>query len=141
MSRVPFVRLAAAALAALALAASLSAATSRVTFVDIKLKNGLRVIVSEDHVAPVFSVAVAYNVGSRDERAGRTGFAHLFEHMMFKGSQNVGPGEHFYTIFSNGGTMNGTTNRERTLYYETMPSNQLEAALFLQGDRMASLPV
>jgi len=97
--------------------------------------------VSEDHVAPVFSVAVAYNVGSRDERAGRTGFAHLFEHMMFKGSENVGTGEHFYTIFSNGGTMNGTTNKERTIYYETMPSNQLDAALFLEADRMRSLAI
>src|ERR1700704_1316139 len=141
MSRVPFVRLAAAALTALALAASLSAATSRVAFTDTKLKNGLRVIVSEDHVAPVFSVAVSYNVGSRDERAGRTGFAHLFEHMMFKGSANVGTGEHFYTIFSNGGAMNGTTNKERTIYYETMPSNQLDAALFLEADRMRSLAV
>src|ERR1700704_4089420 len=136
MSRVPFVRLAAAALAALALAASLSAATSRVAFTDTKLKNGLRVIVSEDHVAPVFSVAVSYNVGSRDERAGRTGFAHLFEHMMFKGSANVGTGEHFYTIFSNGGTMNGTTNKERTLYFEKMPANHLDAALFLEAHRM-----
>ena len=92
-------------------------------------------------MAPVFSVAVAYNVGSRDERAGRTGFAHLFEHMMFKGSANVGAGEHFYTIFSNGGTMNGTTNKERTIYYETMPSNQLDAALFLEADRMRSLAI
>jgi zinc protease len=141
MSRFPFARLAAAALAALALAASLSAATSRVAFTDTKLKNGLRVIVSEDHVAPVFSVAVSYNVGSRDERPGRTGFAHLFEHMMFKGSANVGTGEHFYTIFSNGGAMNGTTNKERTIYYETMPSNQLDAALFLEADRMRSLAI
>jgi len=139
--RSPFGRLVSAALGALALAASLSAATSRVIFTDTKLKNGLRVIVSEDHVAPVFSVAVAYNVGSRDERAGRTGFAHLFEHMMFKGSENVGTGEHFYTIFSNGGTMNGTTNKERTIYYETMPSNQLDAALFLEADRMRSLAI
>ena len=72
---------------------------------------------------------------------GRTGFAHLFEHMMFKGSENVGPGEHFYTIFSNGGTMNGTTNKERTLYFETMPANQLDAALFLEADRMRSLAI
>jgi zinc protease len=141
MIRSLFGRLVPAALIALALAASLSAATPRVTFTDTKLKNGLRVIVSEDHVAPVFSIAVAYNVGSRDERAGRTGFAHLFEHMMFKGSANVGTGEHFYTIFSNGGTMNGTTNKERTIYYETMPSNQLDAALFLEADRMRSLAI
>jgi predicted Zn-dependent peptidase len=72
---------------------------------------------------------------------GRTGFTHLFEHMMFKGSENVGPGEHFYTIFSNGGTMNGTTSKERTLYFETMPANQLDAALFLEADRMRSLAI
>src|SRR6476660_7298730 len=118
-----------------------TAAAPRVTFTDTKLKNGLRVILAEDHNAPVFSVAVIYNVGSRDERQGRTGFAHLFEHMMFKGSENVGPGEHFYTIFSSGGSMNGTTNKERTLYFETMPANQLEAALFLEADRMRSLAI
>src|SRR5207245_9580271 len=112
-----------------------------VKFTDTKLKNGLRLIVAEDHTAPVFSIAVIYNVGSRDERPGRTGFAHLFEHMMFKGSENVGTGEHFYTVSSNGGTMNGTTNKERTLYYETMPANQLEAAIFLEADRMQSLEI
>jgi predicted Zn-dependent peptidase len=127
---------------AVASGALLSAITPpTVKFTDTKLPNGLRLIVAEDHVAPVFSVAVVYNVGSRNERAGRTGFAHLFEHMMFKGSENVGPGEHFYTIFSNGGTMNGTTNKERTLYFETMPANQLEAAMFLEADRMRSLAI
>jgi predicted Zn-dependent peptidase len=133
--------LAGATLVALTLAASISAAVPQIPFTDTKLKNGLRVIISENHVAPVFSVAVSYNVGSRDERTGRTGFAHLFEHMMFKGSENVGTGEHFYTIFSNGGTMNGTTNKERTIYYETMPANQLDAALFLEADRMRSLAI
>jgi hypothetical protein len=98
----------------------------RVTFSDTRLKNGLRVIISEDHSAPVYSIAVTYNVGSRDERPGRTGFAHLFEHMMFKGSEQVGPGEHFTLVFNNGGDMNGTTNKDRTLYYETLPSNQLD---------------
>ena len=128
--------------ATLVLAVSLSAMTPpKIAFTDTKLPNGLRLIVAEDHLAPVFSIAVVYNVGSRDERKGRTGFAHLFEHMMFKGSENVGPGEHFYTIFSNGGTMNGTTNKERTLYYETMPANQLEAAMFLEADRMRSLAI
>src|SRR5438034_10666641 len=98
MTRSPVDRLVGAALTALTLAASLSAATSRVTFTDVRLKNGLRVIVSEDHVAPVFSVAVAYNVGSRNERAGRTGLAHLFGHMMVNGAPNVLTGRHFYTI-------------------------------------------
>src|SRR4051812_34033601 len=135
-------RLATGFVASLALGGSLSAITPpSVKFTDTKLKNGLRVIVNEDHTAPVFSIAVVYNVGSRDERKGRTGFAHLFEHMMFKGSENVGPGEHFYTVFSNGGNMNGTTNKERTLYYETMPANQLDAAFFLEADRMRSLAI
>jgi len=112
-----------------------------ITFTDTKLKNGLRVIISEDHVAPTVSVAVNYNVGSADERAGRTGFAHLFEHMMFKGSENVGPGEHWALVLNNGGTVNGTTNADRTLYFETLPANQLELALFLEGDRMRSLDI
>src|SRR5207237_913719 len=112
-----------------------------VSFTDNKLKNGLRVIISEDHTAPTVTVAVTYNVGSADERTGRTGFAHLFEHIMFKGSENVGPGEHPALIFNNGGTMNGTTNADRTLYFETLPANQLELALFLEGDRMKSLDI
>jgi predicted Zn-dependent peptidase len=121
---------------------SVSAADGPVIkFTDVKLKNGLRVIISEDHTAPTVSVAVNYNVGSADEKARRTGFAHLFEHMMFKGSENVGPGEHPALIFSNGGTMNGTTSEDRTLYFETLPANQLELALFLEGDRMHSLDI
>src|SRR5262249_30550220 len=112
-----------------------------IAFKDVKLKNGLRVIVSEDHSAPTFSIAVTYNVGSADEKARRTGFAHLFEHMMFKGSENVGPGEHPALIFQNGGTMNGTTNEDRTLYFETLPANQLELAIFLEADRMKSLDI
>jgi predicted Zn-dependent peptidase len=112
-----------------------------IKFSDVRLKNGLRVIISEDHTAPTVSVAVNYNVGSADEKARRTGFAHLFEHMMFKGSANVGSGEHPALIFSTGGTMNGTTNNDRTLYFETVPANQLELALFLEGDRMHSLDI
>ena len=108
---------------------------------DTTLPNGLRVIVVEDHAAPVFSIVVNYNVGSRNERQGRTGFAHLFEHMMFKGSENVGQNEHPYLMFMNGGNMNGTTNKDRTLYYETLPSNQVDLALFLEADRMKSLAI
>src|SRR5436190_10749094 len=119
---------------------SLSADTT-IKFTDVKLSNGLRVIVSEDHSAPTFSLAVTYNVGSADEKARRTGFAHLFEHMMFKGSENVGPGEHFTLIFNNGGNMNGTTSEDRTLYFETLPANQLEMAIFLEADRMKSLDI
>ncbi len=114
---------------------------TKIQFSDTKLKNGLRVIVAEDHSAPVFAIAVNYNVGSRDERKGRTGFAHLFEHMMFKGSENVGALEHPHLIFTNGGSMNGTTNKDRTLYYEILPANQLDLALFLEADRMRSLEI
>jgi predicted Zn-dependent peptidase len=113
----------------------------KIQFTDTKLSNGLRVIVSEDHAAPVFSIVVNYNVGSRDERKGRTGFAHLFEHMMFKGSENVGQNEHPYLMFMNGGVMNGTTSKDRTMYYETLPANQLDLALFLEADRMRSLTI
>jgi len=134
-------RLSLIGLSALLAAATLAAQAPRVTFTDTKIKNGLRVIISEDHSAPVFSIAVTYNAGSRDERKGRTGFAHLFEHMMFKGSEQVGPGEHFTLIFNNGGSMNGTTNKDRTLYFETLPSNQLDLALFLEADRMWSLEI
>jgi len=112
-----------------------------VKFSDTTLDNGLRVIISEDHYAPVYAIAVSYKVGSRDEREGRTGFAHLFEHMMFKGSENVGPGEHFYLVFTKGGSMNGTTDNDRTLYFEVMPKNQLDLGLFLEADRMRSLAI
>jgi zinc protease len=112
-----------------------------VPFKDTTLKNGLRVITVEDHTAPVIALSVTYNVGSRNERKGRTGFAHLFEHMMFKGSENVGSGEHFVLVFNNGGNMNGTTNEDRTNYFEALPANQLDLALFLEADRMRSLAI
>jgi predicted Zn-dependent peptidase len=112
-----------------------------IRFTDTRLANGLRVIIAEDHYAPVYAIAVSYGVGSKDERPGRTGFAHLFEHMMFKGSENVGPGEHFFTIFNYGGSMNGTTNTDRTVYYEVLPKNQLDLGLFLEADRMRSLAI
>jgi zinc protease len=113
----------------------------RVDFKETTLKNGLRVITVEDHSAPVIALSITYNVGSRDERKGRTGFAHLFEHMMFKGSENVGSGEHFMLVFNNGGNMNGTTNEDRTNYFEVLPANQLDMALFLESDRMKSLAI
>ena len=112
-----------------------------IQFTDTRLSNGLRVIISEDHYAPVFAIAVSYGVGSKDERPGRTGFAHLFEHMMFKGSENVGSGEHFFLVFNYGGSMNGTTNTDRTVYYEILPKNQLDLGLFLEADRMKSLAI
>ena len=105
------------------------------------LGNGLRVVLNEDHSVPVVSVAVYYDVGSRNEREGRTGFAHLFEHMMFQGSENVPKAAHFQFISNAGGTMNGTTSSERTNYFETLPANQLPLALWLESDRMRSLSV
>ena len=112
-----------------------------VKFSDTRLDNGLRVILVEDHYAPVYAIAVSYSVGSKDERPGHTGFAHLFEHMMFKGSENVGAGEHFFLIFNYGGSMNGTTSSDRTVYYEILPKNQLNLGLFLESDRMRSLAI
>ena len=107
-----------------------------IDFKEFKLKNGLRVLLAEDHRAPTYSICVTYNVGSRDERPGRTGFAHLFEHMLFQGSENVGKGEHFILVQNNGGSANGTTNSDRTNYFETLPANQLELGIFLEADRM-----
>jgi zinc protease len=128
----------------LLLAQALAAAELRVphlNFTDQRLSNGLRVIIAQDHSAPVFAIAVTYNVGSHSERPGRTGFAHLFEHMMFQGSKNVGKGEHMILIENNGGDMNGTTSEDRTNYFEMLPKNQLDLALFLESDRMRSLAV
>ncbi len=111
----------------------------RVSFTDERLANGLRVIVAEDHLAPVVAVNVWYDVGSKHEEPGKTGFAHLFEHVMFQGSANVGKAEHIALVQAAGGTMNGTTWLDRTNYFETMPSHQLELALWLEADRMGSL--
>jgi zinc protease len=108
---------------------------------QFNLANGLRVILCEDHAVPVVSVALYYDVGSRNEKFGRTGFAHLFEHMMFQGSENVPKAAHFQYIFNAGGTMNGTTSTERTNYYETLPASHLPLALWLESDRMRSLKV
>jgi len=106
-----------------------------------KLDNGLRVVLSEDHSAPTYAISVTYDVGSHNERPGRTGFAHLFEHMMFQGSQNVGKGEHMILVENNGGDMNGTTTEDRTNYFESFASNQLDLGLFLEADRMRSLAI
>jgi predicted Zn-dependent peptidase len=104
-----------------------------------QLPNGLRVILSEDHTAPLVAVNLWYHVGSANERAGRTGFAHLFEHMLFQGSANVGANEHFELVQRAGGTLNGSTWLDRTNYFETVPSNQLELALWLEANRMGYL--
>ncbi len=108
---------------------------------EYALENGLRVVLNPDDSIPVVSIAVYYDVGSRNEREGRTGFAHLFEHMMFQGSENVPKAGHFQYVMKAGGTMNGTTSSERTNYYETLPSDKLPLGIWLESDRMRSLAV
>ena len=103
------------------------------------LPNGLTVVVHEDHSDPVVHVDVTYHVGSAREEIGKSGFAHFFEHMMFQGSDNVADEQHFKIVSDAGGTLNGSTNRDRTNYYETVPSNQLEKMLWLEADRMGYL--
>ncbi len=110
-----------------------------VSFTDERLPNGLRLIISVDRLAPVVAVNLWYDVGSKHEVEGKTGFAHLFEHVMFQGSRNVGKAEHMALVQSAGGTMNGSTWLDRTNYYETLPSHQAELALWLEADRMGTL--
>jgi predicted Zn-dependent peptidase len=104
-----------------------------------RLANGMRVVLSEDHLTPVAAVCLWYDVGSRHEVKGRTGLAHLFEHLMFQGSASVRGNGHFELVQGAGGSLNGTTSFERTNYFETMPAHQVELALWLEADRMGSL--
>ncbi len=110
-----------------------------VPYSDENLPNGLRLVLSEDHLAPVVAVNVWYAVGSKHEERGKTGFAHLFEHIMFQGSRHVAKTEHQGLVQGAGGTNNGTTWLDRTTYFETLPSHQLELAIWLEADRMATL--
>jgi zinc protease len=103
---------------------------------DYRLDNGLRVVLNEDHSAPLVAINLWYHVGSKNEPIGRTGFAHLFEHMLFSGSEHVGNNEHFRYVQSVGGVLNGTTFFDRTNYFETLPSHYLELGLWLESDRM-----
>ncbi|MBB1254664.1 M16 family metallopeptidase [Streptomyces alkaliterrae] len=114
-------------------------ATGGLTATEHRLSNGLRVVLSEDHQTPVAAVCLWYDVGSRHEVKGRTGLAHLFEHLMFQGSAQVPGNGHFELVQGAGGSLNGTTSFERTNYFETMPAHQLELALWLEADRMGSL--
>ena len=106
-----------------------------------KLENGLRVVMLVDHTSPTVAIDVVYDVGGRNEERGRSGFAHLFEHMMFQGSANVPRGDHFRLVTSHGGTLNGTTSEDRTNYFEMLPSSELALGLWLEADRMKSLDV
>ena len=123
------------------LAPAVSAQTLSVPVVYNKLPNGLRVVISENHAAPVVVVEVMYRIGFRIEPRGRTGFAHLFEHMMFQGSEHVPKFEHVKIVNENGGTLNGSTRFDHTNYFEVMPSNALELAMWLEADRMKSLKI
>src|SRR2546426_8282716 len=125
----------------LAQAASPSPPAGRIAFEQFTLPNGLRVIYSEDHSTPIVTVDVWYEVGSRNERSGPSGFAHLFEHMMFEGSAHVKKSEHDQLIERAGGDFNGSTAEDRTNFYETVPSNRLNLALWLEADRMRSLAI
>ena len=124
------------AFAALLLVWSATATAQNLKIEQYTLPNGLRVVLNEDHSTPLVAVNIWYHVGSKNEKPGRTGFAHLFEHMLFSGSQNVGRNEHFKYVQSVGGILNGSTSFDRTNYYETVPSNYLPLALWLEADRM-----
>src|SRR6267142_634966 len=110
-----------------------------VPYTRFVLPNGLNVIVHEDHSTPMVSVNMRYNVGSAREKPGRTGFAHLFEHIMFEGSKNVPEGAFDRWLEAVGGTNNGSTNTDRTNYWENVPANAIELPLFLESDRMGHL--
>jgi zinc protease len=136
--------LAAACVLALALAwAPVDAAVRppRLEYELITLPNGLTIVLSPDHSTPIVHVEVWYHVGSKDEKAGRTGFAHLFEHMMFKGSKNVEPEEHASMLASIGGQTNAYTNDDATVFWQTVPSQYLPLVLWLEADRMATLRI
>ncbi len=122
-------------------ALTLPGADVNIPFERFKLANGMRVILSRDNAVPVVAVYLIYGVGARSEEKGRTGFAHLFEHMMFEGSANVPKGMHFQIVESNGGTLNGSTHPDFTDYFEVLPSNKLATALWLESDRMRSLSI
>jgi predicted Zn-dependent peptidase len=110
-----------------------------VRYTDERLPNGLRLVISEDHLVPVVAVNIWYDVGSKHEQPGKTGFAHLFEHVMFQGSRHVAKAEHIALVQAAGGSMNGTTWLDRTNYFETLPAHQLELGMWLEADRMATL--
>jgi zinc protease len=126
-------------LALLCLVPALLMAQSDVKFEQYQLDNGLTVILHEDHSAPVAALMMMYHVGSKNEVPGRTGFAHLFEHMMFQGSEHVKKEEHFRLLQQVGANVNGSTTEDRTNYFEVMPSNGLELAIYLESDRMGFL--
>jgi zinc protease len=119
------------------LAMSAGQANAKITFTEYNLPNGLHVILQEDHSTPIVAVSVMYHVGSKNEDPQRTGFAHFFEHLLFEGSDNIKRGEYMKNIQAAGGQLNANTTQDRTFYYEVLPSNQLELALWMESERMA----
>src|SRR5919201_641885 len=134
-----FAALAAAALAGLTLTAAVR--PPKLQYEITTLPNGLTVVLEEDHSTPIVHLQLWYHVGSKNEKPGRTGFAHLFEHMMFKGSKNVEPEAHTSLISSVGGQSNAYTTDDETVFWETVPSQYLPLILWLEADRMATLRV
>ncbi|MFT4678737.1 MAG: zinc protease, partial [Flavobacteriales bacterium] len=123
-------------LAFCAIAALGTAQENNIEFEEFDLKNGLHVILHEDHSTPIVAVTVMYHVGSKNEDPNRTGMAHFFEHLLFEGSENIGRGEFSSYVENAGGTLNANTTNDRTFYYEVLPSNQLELGLWLESERM-----
>lgn len=119
-----------------AMAGASTAQMNKIAFTEYDLPNGLHVILHEDHKTPIVTVSVLYHVGSKNEDPKRTGFAHFFEHLMFEGSENMERGEYMKLVESNGGNLNANTSFDRTYYYEVLPSNQLEMALWMESERM-----
>ena len=114
----------------------LSFGQKKIDYISYDLPNGLHVIIHEENATPIIAVSVLYHVGSKNEIADRTGFAHFFEHLLFEGSANIGRGEYSELVEKNGGTLNANTSQDRTYYYEILPSNQLELGLWLESERM-----
>jgi predicted Zn-dependent peptidase len=110
--------------------------TVKLEYKEFNLPNGLHVILHEDHSTPIVIVSVMYHVGSKNEEPNRTGFAHLFEHLMFEGSDNIPRGEYTRFVEKAGGTLNANTSFDRTYYYEVLPANQLELGMWLESERM-----
>lgn len=111
-------------------------AQAKIEYTEYDMDNGLHVILHQDHTSPNVMVALMYHVGAKNESPDKTGFAHFFEHLMFEGSENIGRGEYMNIIQANGGTLNANTSQDRTYYYQMMPSNQLELALWMESERM-----
>src|SRR6202008_4459088 len=116
--------------------ASAEKAAAKINFEEYTLPNGLHVILHQDQTTPIVAVSVMYHVGAKNEDPQRTGFAHFFEHLLFEGSENIKRGEYMKLVQSAGGTLNANTTQDRTFYYEVLPSNQLELALWMESERM-----